>query len=223
MGSSTFSPFRSVLRFNLQPSLFRFHRRLSQLRGRAHHQPRRLQMDHAAAQARREKILPGDLLQGIFPLPITLIYLSSSPRYGHHRIISVPVTLLASRCIEYQTGPCYRSALACVPSASVSLLFVSSPSLIPSSSKRNFRDISSIETKGKCYYFIFENGQTILFLSITDHLILSLFLADIPRVNVRHPNLNDSCSRVDARPRLHSALKQEHSVVSATINACKYH
>lgn len=36
-------------------------------------------MDHAAVEARREKILPGDLLQGIFPPPITLIYPPSSP------------------------------------------------------------------------------------------------------------------------------------------------
>lgn len=42
-----------------------FHRRLSKLRGRAQQQPGRIKMDDAAVEARREKILPGDLLQGI--------------------------------------------------------------------------------------------------------------------------------------------------------------
>lgn len=51
-------------------------------------------MDHAAVEARREEILPGDLLQGIFRLPIASIHLTRPA--GHYPIISVPVTLLAS-------------------------------------------------------------------------------------------------------------------------------
>lgn len=51
-------------------------------------------MDHAAIEARREEILPGDLLQGIFRLPIASIHLTRPA--GHYPIISVPVTLLAS-------------------------------------------------------------------------------------------------------------------------------
>ena len=71
-----------------------FRRWLSELRGRAQQQPGRVEMDDAVAEARREEILPGDLLQGITAshFDLSSCYRRTRPA-GHRRIISVPVTL----------------------------------------------------------------------------------------------------------------------------------
>lgn len=54
-------------------------------------------MDDAVVEARREEILPGDLLQGITAshFDLSSCYRRTRPA-GHHRIISVPVTLSSS-------------------------------------------------------------------------------------------------------------------------------
>lgn len=65
-------------------------------------------MDHAAVEARREKILPGDLLQGIFPPPITLIYPPSSPNATCWTLSNYFRARNFARFIECPT--CYRSA-----------------------------------------------------------------------------------------------------------------
>ena len=72
-----------------------FHRWLPELRGRAQQQPGGVKMDDAVVEARREEILPGDLLQGITGCPANHFDLFSyrwTRPAGHHRIISVPVT-----------------------------------------------------------------------------------------------------------------------------------
>lgn len=65
---------------------FSFHRWLSELRGRAQQHVSCFKMDDATAEARREEILPGDLLQGI--IPASYFDLSSCPVDATSRTLS---------------------------------------------------------------------------------------------------------------------------------------
>lgn len=121
-------------------------------------------MDHAAVEARREKILPGDLLQGILRLPITLIYLARSPdatcwtlsnyfqarnfaRFTVHRIPDRPVIdPLPSPCFLYQRTRKTSILSSAIPSSKQIRNFVNTRSMfLP---RRN-------ERKEKCCYIFY--------------------------------------------------------------------
>lgn len=119
-------------------------------------------MDHAAVEARREKILPGDLLQGILRLPITLIYLARSPDATCWTLSNY---FQARNFARFYGASNTRPA--CYRSAPLSMLFVSKnpeilSSAIPSSKQiRNFVNTRSMllprrnERKEKCCYIFY--------------------------------------------------------------------
>lgn len=150
-------------------------------------------MDHAAVEARREKILPGDLLQGIFPPPITLIYPPSSPNATCWTLSNYFRARNFARFIEC-------------------LLSIRSPETsIPSFKRIRNNEISSTckETRegNIVVYFILENESKY-------RLSLSLFVQFAQ-------NLNDSCFLRGATSihfKTGTASSRGRSMPASTIN-----
>lgn len=163
-------------------------------------------MDHAAVEARREKILPGDLLQGILRLPITLIYLARSPDATCWTLSNY---FQARNFARFYGASNTRPA--CYRSAPLSMLFVSKnpenldplvrdPFLETNSEFRQHPvDVSSKEKR--------EKGKMLLYILFSNHRSsLSSFNC------IRDYFASTSDTRISttlpsslAQPRLHSA------------------
>lgn len=162
-------------------------------------------MDHAAVEARREKILPGDLLQGILRLPITLIYLARSPdatcwtlsnyfqarnfaRFTVHRIPDRPVIdPLPSPCFLYQRTRKTSILSSAIPSSKQIRNFVNTRSML----------LPRKREKGKMLlYILFSNHRSSLssFNCIRDYF-----------ASTSDTRISTTLPSSLAQPRLHSA------------------